>query len=526
MYFIKVQLQSRPPRPWRDFREVAQLKPVSASSKWLMYAGINVAFTTVLLVGAAVNGGSLAELPYVALLFAICTSPLPFVGRINDPYAMLGAAMLVYFFQFGGFDAASMLGPSRPSSNEDSVSRTEIVLWLGAAAQVLSFLLTVQLVKKRRAHGAVKDWPKALLLPVGLILWATGIAATLYHDFVVQIENNSVTAIAGLAKLGVWNTTGLILVENYAGPLGIIILAYWWATSRSRAGTPLILTVCLAQFIVGWVVDTKEVAISALVIALATRLIAEGRIPWRWFLGAAVGIALAFPLLSAKRVVMSEEMHLTRLEALPRTFEILARTLQENDDIRAGKYGEQRSASFLERMSMKGNVDLIIKGTESAHPYKLGSTFEPLLYVLFPRILWSEKPAGNAALQLNREFHISADPDTFISPSHLGEWYWNFGIAGVALGMALAGALLAFIFARFDLSEEVSVTRVLVTMVTLYLLVLRSEGQIELQYVVWIRSVLLIGILHFTLARRVDRHQEGHTVSPQAILPRFPNLIR
>jgi hypothetical protein len=135
---------------------------------------------------------------------------------------------------------------------------------------------------------------------------------------------------------------------------------------------------------------------------------------------------------------------------------------------------------------------------------------------------------------LNREFHISADPDTFISPSHLGEWYWNFGILGVILGMALSGALMGYISVRFDPSSRMSITRVLVIIVTLYLLVARSEGQVEIQYVLWARSMLLIGVLHLILARNA-----GQTVDDTATLRtdseenrdlvklvRFPNLMR
>jgi hypothetical protein len=512
----------------------SRLNTLSDSSKWLIYAALNFAFCTALLIGAVVNGGSLAQLPYVALLFAICSSPVPFVDRFNGAFAMLSAAMVVYFFEFGALDAMSMLKPhAKILAVEGSIGRTEVVVWIGALMQIVGFHAVTRLAKGRERLGASKDWPKGLLVPIGILLWSAAVAATLYHDFVVQPDNSSVSVMAGLTKLGIWNTTGLILIENYAGPLGIIILAYWWATSGNRAGTALMLALFLAQFILGWVVDTKEVAISAPVIALATRFMVDGKVPLRWFIGAIVAIGLMFPILSAKRVVMSEELQLTRLEALPRTLEIIARTLEELDAVRAGKYGEQRSETFLERESVKGNVDLIVKGIESGHPYRLGSTFEPLLYVFFPRVFWSAKPGGNSAQQLNREFHISADPDTFISPSHLGEWYWNFGLAGVIVGMALSGALLGYISRRFDLSVHLSVTRVLVLMVTLYLLVVRSEGQIELQYALWARSVLLIGLLHLVLARRVDRSADGAASDGGAVagrsqpvsLPKFPNLM-
>ena len=509
------------------------MKSISSGSKWLIYAALNFTFSTGLLIGAGINGGSLAQLPFVALLFAICSSPLPFVDRLNGAFAMLGVATLVYFFEFGALDAVSMLRPPTGLAIEGAIGRTEVTLWIGAFMLVIGFHVVTRVAKNRGRSGPSKDWPKGLLVPVGILLWVAAMVTILYHDFVVQTEHDAVSVIAGLTKLGTWKTTGLILIENYAGPLGIIILAYWWATSANRAGTPLMLTLCLAQFVLGWIVDTKEVAISAPVIALATRFLVDGKIPVRWFVGCTLAIALAFPILSAKRVVMAEEFQLTRLEALPRTLEILARTLEEGEAIRAGKYGEQRSASFVERESMKGNVDLIIKGTESGHPYKLGSTFEPLLYVFFPRVFWSDKPVGNSALQLNREFHISADPDTFISPSHLGEWYWNFGLGGVVVGMALYGALLGYISTRFDLSVQVSVTRALVLMVTLYLLVLRSEGQIGVQYVLWMRSLALIGLLHVVLAKRANQpagtiSSSGNAaagISEPVSLPNFPNLM-
>jgi hypothetical protein len=312
-----------------------------------------------------------------------------------------------------------------------------------------------------------------------------------------------------------------------------MIIAYWWAVWGKRAGTPLILALVFAQFIVGWMVDTKEVAISAPVVALLTRFIVLGKIPMRWLVGAMVTIALVFPILSAKRVVMTEELQLTRAQALPRTLEILMRTLEEGDAIRIGKY-EQSSETFLQRESVKGNVQLIVKGTAMGHPYKLGSTFEPLLYVFLPRVLWSDKPGGNSAQTLNREFHISADPDTFISPSHLGEWYWNFGLAGVIAGMALSGALLGYISVRFDPATRTSITRVLVIIVTLYLLVARSEGQVEIQYALWARSMALIGLLHLIFARdcppRVDgvvsTSANSSATHDEIELIRFPNLMR
>jgi hypothetical protein len=468
------------------------------------------------------------------VLFAICSSPLPFVDRLNGPYMILSAAMAVYFMEFGALDAMLMFQPpTKGVLSSETISRTEVVLWLGALMQVLGFHGAVRLMIGRGRDFTISDWSRRALLPLGLLLWAAAMAALLYHDLIVQVQNTAMAIEGGLTQLGTWSASGLILMEDYAGPLGIMIVAYWWAVWGKRAGTPLIITLIFVQFVVGWIVDTKEVAISAPVVVLLTRFIVLGKVPLRWWLTAVISLALVFPILSAKRVVMTEEMQITRAQALPRTFEILMRTLQERDELRNGKY-EQRTETFVERESVKGSVQLIVEGTARDHPYKLGSTFESLLYTFLPRVFWADKPAVNSALLLNREFHISADPDTFISPSHVGEWYWNFGLPGAIAGMLFAGALLGYIGVRFDPSGGTSVTRVLVIMVTLYLLVARSEGQIEIQYVLWARSMLLIGLLHLLLAQRsapgVDARMAASALSrpmaPEVAGGRFPNLLR
>src|SRR5580704_6920321 len=101
----------------------SRLNTLSDSSKWLIYAALNFAFCAALLIGAVVNGGSLAQLPYVTLLFAICSSPVPFVDRFNGAFAMLSAAMVVYFFEFGALDAMSMLKPHAKRSEERRVGK-------------------------------------------------------------------------------------------------------------------------------------------------------------------------------------------------------------------------------------------------------------------------------------------------------------------------------------------------------------------------------------------------------------------
>jgi hypothetical protein len=511
------------------------VKALTGEMRWLAYAGLNVAFWVVIAIGAVAAGGSTARLPYVALLFAVCTSPLPFVDRPNGAFAMLAVAMGVYYAEFALLDVVNMVSAApRVGAVDDAITAAEWILILGATVKVLGFHAAVRLRGAAGSRAPDGDWPRQLLVVIGLALWVAGSAATLLQALVLFADNSNAAVAAGFSRLGNWGASAQILVANYAGPLGIVILAYWWSVWGRRGGTVLMLFIIFAQFVVGWIVDTKEVAVGAPVIILLTRFVVHGKVPVRWLVLSLLGIILVFPVLTAKRIITFEGLHLTRAEALPRTWEIFTRAVEERSVARTGVKYEQTAQTALERSTFKGSMELFVAHVGKDHPYRMGETMEQLLYVFAPRVIWSDKPGGNSAQLFNLEFHLSEDPDTHISPSHIGELYWNFGLPGVVVGMALFGALLGFVVTSFDQQAGASLTRTLVIIVTLYNVVLRDGGQIELEYVVWVRTLLLIGILHLLISRRSASPRvpgpgraavtEGAVAS--GTMPRFPNLVR
>ena len=490
-------------------------------------------FCAILIVGALAGGGSFTHLPYVLLMFAVCASPIPFIRRFNDCYAMLAVMGGVYFMSFAMVDAVSMLSPSaREPADGGLITAGEGVLLLGTLVQIACFHAGARMFGAGRNPADSRDWPRSLLLPVGLVIWIMGCAGTLYLSLVVQPENSNASVQAGFSRLGVWNTTGLIFIQNYAGPLGIVILAYWWSRWAPRGGSALMIFIICVQFVVGWVVDQKETALTPTLIMLLTRFVTTARIPMRWVICAALGMALVFPVLTAKRVIMTEGLGLNRAQALSRTGEILWRAIAERDVAQKGRKYEQKTQTFLQRANDKGAVEIFAARVGVDHPYRMGSTLEPMLYMFIPRIVWSGKPGESSAQAFNREFRISEDRDTYISPTHIGELYWNFGMAGVIVGMTLIGLLLGGVCGRFDQSRQTSITGVLVLIVTLYELVVRRGGQIEVEYVVWLRTMALIWLLHLLLAKRSQPVQaQARAQAPGLGFagvhgPRFSNLLQ
>ncbi|HEY0341329.1 MAG TPA: hypothetical protein VGC34_11035, partial [Steroidobacteraceae bacterium] len=118
---------------------------------------------------------------------------------------------------------------------------------------------------------------------------------------------------------------------------------------------------------------------------------------------------------------------------------------------------------------------------------------------------------------------------------------------GVLVGMSLFGTLLGYIGMRFNLEQEVTLTRVLVLLVTAQPLCLGFGGTMPVSYLVWMRSMAAVGLMHVLFARVAPAASRPTALAPAAErtgrapaasldlpvplalaapTPRFPNLMR
>jgi hypothetical protein len=71
----------------------------------------------------------------------------------------------------------------------------------------------------------------------------------------------------------------------------------------------------------------------------------------------------------------------------------------------------------------------------------------------------------------------------------------------VVLGMSLIGLICGWVGAGFNTAQYRTVTRVLVTVITVKQLIVGFESAVSDSYVVWLRSLAGIGMLHLAFAR-------------------------
>jgi len=451
------------------------------------------------LIGAQANAPG-GQVIYLFLMLAVCTSPILLMENLNGAYVLLGLFLAVYFTFFAAQELVTLLRGESTSLDGEFLSATEGGLLLGAVCTLAGYLIGVKLGTPASVESTAKDWSRGMLLVVGVALWLLGAAATLYVQVWVVPEKTNAATARGLASMGA-GMTFLVMLGALAEPLGILILAYAYARFRTVSWLLFIIVVVVSQVILGFVCDIKSLGMLGGILVILAKILMDNKLPKAWLAAGVVFIALVFPLFQAYRSEVTGERGMTRTQAVEnigKVIDIVLASRQQDDD----DSSRHHTLTFLERASLKGNVERAVERTGVDTPFQEGRTMVALATAFIPRLLWPDKPDVAVGQEFNHTF-IHGEADTYISPSHFGELYWNFGWPGIIFGMGFIGLLLGFIGARCSMSRGGrSVTRFLILLVTAKYVCLGFEGSIAIAYVTWMRSLLAIGILHLMLARR------------------------
>lgn len=494
------------------------------------YLGLNAAFLLVLTLGAAFAGGDSPRILYLLLLFGLCSSVIFHLDGLNGRYTILFILMSLYFVYYGAQDVTNTFAGQSSAASGGLLDAAEFAILLGAGGLILGYRGAVGLTGSSSRDIAVNDWSGPAIIWVGLILWGLGLLATGYWQIVIE-------RVQGRTDFDFGVLTGIALVVGrMLQPLGIALLAYRFVVAPNRRLFFLLAAILLIDFALGFVEDSKELSIRGILIVVLAKILIDAKIPKKWLVGLVIIVMLAFPIFQAYRFEVLQEREVDRVAALENIGKSLGTALSSNKLFNSGG-GDRDNSRFgydsaLGRISLKNTMELLIAKTGTQVKFQNGHTIGLLAGSLIPRFLYSDKPDTSVGKLFNQEFKISADPDTYISATHLGELYWNFGWAGILVGTPLIGFLLGWVNSRFELRENRSVTRFLILVVTIYFICLRFEGSIALQYTLWIRSIILIGALHWLFARTPApsdlstlANPGGNLTGPSGTARPFPNLL-
>lgn len=434
--------------------------------------------------------------PYIYLIgmYAMLVYPF-FVSRnINDKYILLFAFLFVYFLYFAMADLLALMPYIQIASaprGSDLLSEAEVAILVGGASMILGYTACAVFFGQR-GKILTNDWPIRSIVIIGILCWGIGIIGTGAWQFLYSDRN--INAIPS-PVLGT-----LITLARYLQPLGDAMIAYAFFTTRSKYILILLVLILGIEVPFGFLADSKELSVKGMVITIVVKFLLDGRASIKWLLPLMIFLVSSFSLAQAYRFEVLQQRGQLRTEAasnLDKTVE----DIKNSKLIREGII--QSSVEYLvSRLNMKNNIVLIVTKTGNPVPYQDGYTLKLLLYAWIPRIIYPEKPEISVGRLFNQEFKISLDPNTYISTSFPGEFYWNYGMSGLVIGMFLFGGLLGLMGALFNMSRTKSVTRLLILVTTIYFLCFRFETGFALEINQWLRVMILSIILHAIFKQR------------------------
>jgi oligosaccharide repeat unit polymerase len=159
----------------------------------------------------------------------------------------------------------------------------------------------------------------------------------------------------------------------------------------------------------------------------------------------AVILIFVFIIIPVYNTFRQLNRHLDMTRRVDRTFEMASKW---NSD----KYLDASLFAFLKRITIVTSIAAVVSDTGRWVDYRYGETLilAPI-GLLIPRFLWPDKPNISIGQEFGETFRLKGDMDreTYIAASMVGDFYWNFSVAGVVVGMWILGMCARWYYQRY-----------------------------------------------------------------------------
>jgi len=479
--------------------EPAKVESLRYRFRWAIYGGLNL---VIFLYAAVASVFSTQDQHnpffYLVLLFALCSAPAVLIKETNGPYSLLlvSGPILFLFYGFNDLAAYFIYLPNHWHAEKNVMMTTgEMAILIGFVFLFCGYIAGVKIIPLRKDQFLVTDWSTGWTVLVGLSCIALG----LYATWGFQVSSHGGVASTKVSSLVVT----IQVLARMLEPVGAVLLSYAYLKTRSFSLFVLVVAIAAAKLPLGIILNSKEIGISFIAIFVMTKWIYDGRLPYRWIVTFMIIITLYFPFSYAYRATIGDRQ-LSVAKSIEKADEYLDKAAKKNERSGGIVPGVQSVAA---RLDLKSLMELIVSRVGKDVRYQNGHTLIELPLVFVPRMVWPGKPSVAAGQLFNQEFKISADPKTYISTSFFGEMYWNFGWLGVSLGMFFIGVFWGGLGKFTNFCGQKNVTRMLLLISAIYLLVIRFEAGIAQQFIVFLRSGLIVLILHLIFRSRGQEHK-------------------
>jgi hypothetical protein len=393
-----------------------------------------------LVVGLAVGvrGADVVELALALVTTALALLPLILDQgrRPSERHVLLSTFSLVFIIGFvlpvlvifiPAVGPADAPGYGFSALLPADIIRGQLTVILGLAVLLIGYVSPLGRTLGAPVPRFRTDWSLSATLAVAAVIIPFGWAILLAGVF------GQISAALGSGLIGVFASAYLY---------GIALLTIAFLRHRSRvAFLTLAVLVPVTSFFGLFTGSKSAVLIPFVMVGLAV-VVVRRRIGVRWILLGVLATTIVYPVGTFVREDILVENTLTTADALRDPNATLGRVSEFVTSSRSGEYFFEGILSTVARMDCIGAASVLIRDTPSVAPFQYGRTLGLFFVAFIPRVIWPGKPTITIGRYITDVYGSGPEIESNTAPTQLGEFYMNFGYAGVVVGMLLYGVLL------------------------------------------------------------------------------------
>lgn len=326
------------------------------------------------------------------------------------------------------------VGPVDPQAMGDAnlmpadIIHGQWIALIGLLAFYAGYAVPLRPLAQRLLPTRGHEWNRRAAVAAALILVVFGWFFYLGRNFGLIPAALGSGVIGGLASATIFSSS--ILMAIY--------LKY-----RSRFALLLMMSVVPVTMAINFISGSKKAVLLPAAMIVLTWVVTERRIRLRWIAAGFLALILLYPVAQFWRMDILQNNTLSMTHVLTNPGPALARTGNFLSSGRAGDYFEEGFEAASRRLDGIGVVSVLVRDTPSVSPFQNGRTIAliPLAYI--PRVIWPDKPVITIGKWVTEAYvpggHLV---ESHVGTTWVGEFYLNWGVPAVLMGMLVLGAML------------------------------------------------------------------------------------
>jgi hypothetical protein len=304
-----------------------------------------------------------------------------------------------------------------------------IAATVGYVALLAGYVLPVGGVVARSIPQMRREWSAETCLVVALVIIPMGWAVRVGADMGLIPER------AGSGALG---------AVLYFTEFGIALLVLSYIRQRSRGALLFLLALMPPTIIFGFFTGTKSAVLRPLVMIVVVHIVVTRRLRAWWVVGFVVLMAIFYPISELYRgYAWTRKLSAVEVLANPGRFIQIIQGF--NAATTTTEHMEIGLEGTSERLNGLGILSIIVRDAGTRVPFQGGWTIAHIPLSFIPRLIWPGKPRFETGQWVTDKFGPGPDIQSSTGATWIGEFYYNFGWPGVAVGMFILGIWFRFL---------------------------------------------------------------------------------